>query len=44
MALVVEKNKSASTKDKLGDTDRQPQRSVEIGVKDLIWEIEVGDR
>ena len=39
MALVVKENKSTSTKGKLGDTDRQPQRSMEIKVKDLIWEI-----
>ena len=44
MALVVEENKSTSTKGKLGDTDQQPQRSMEIGVKELIWEIRVGDR
>ena len=44
MALVVKENKSTSTKGKLGDTDRQPQRSMEIKVKDLIWEIRVGDR
>ena len=44
MALVVEKNKSASAKGKLGDTNQQQQRLVEIGVKDLIWEIRVGDR
>ena len=43
MALVVEENKSASVKGKLGDTNRQPQRPVEIGVEDLIWEIGVGD-
>ena len=36
MALVVKENKSTSAKGKLGDTDQQPQRSVEIGVKDLI--------
>ena len=44
MALVVEENKLALAKSKLGNTDRQPQRSMEIRVKDLIWEIEVGDR
>ena len=31
-------------KGKLSDTDRQPQRSMEIEVKDLIWEIGAGDR
>ena len=31
-------------KGKLCDTNQQPQRSVEIGVRDLIWEIGVGDR
>ena len=44
VALVVKENKSTSTKGKLGDTDRQPQRSMEIKVKDLIWEIRVGDQ
>ena len=44
VALVVKENKSTSAKGKLGDTNRQPQRSVEIRVKDLIWEIGVGDQ
>ena len=44
MALVVEENKSASMKGKLGDTNRQPQRPMEIKVGDLIWEIRVGNR
>ena len=39
VALVVEANKLALTEGKLGDTDRQPQRSAEIEVGDLIWEI-----
>ena len=43
MALVVKENKSTSMKGKLGDTNRQPQRPVEIRVGDLIWEIGVGD-
>ena len=44
MVLVVEENKSASAKGKLGDPYQQPQRSKEIKVGDLIWEIGVGDR
>ena len=32
--LVVEENKSASVKGKLGNTNRQPQRPAEIGVGD----------
>jgi len=43
VALVVKENKSTSAKGKLGDTNQQPQRLVEIGVRDLIWEIGVGD-
>ena len=39
MVLVVEANKLALTEGKLGDTDRQPQRSAEIEVGDLIYEI-----
>ena len=44
MALVVEENKLASVKGKLGNTNRQPQKPVEIKVGDLIWEIGVGDQ
>ena len=36
MALVVEENKSASVKGKLGNTNQQPQKLVEIEVGDLI--------
>ena len=39
VALVVEANKLALMEGKLGDTDRQPQRSAEIEVGDLICEI-----
>ena len=38
-ALVVEANKSASMEGKLGDIDRQPQRSAKIEAGDLIWKI-----
>ena len=38
-ALVVEVNKSASVEGKLGDMDRQPQRSAKIEVGGLIWKI-----
>ena len=44
MALVVEENKSASMKGKLGNINRQPQRPMGIRVGDLIWEIKVGNR
>ena len=38
-ALVVEANKSASVKGKLGNIDRQPQRLAKIEARDLIWKI-----